>query len=46
MFTNMPRLTTVGLRDNLLTTIPESAFGGNVGQLQWLFLDGKYAFLK
>lgn len=40
MFTDMPLLMTVGLRDNLLTTIPESAFGGNARQLDWLFLEG------
>lgn len=43
MFTNMPKLVTVSLRENLLVSIPESAFGGNVGHLQWLMLDGKYS---
>lgn len=45
MFTDMPKLMTVSLRDNLLMSIPESAFGGNVGHLQWLMLEGKYLYV-
>ncbi|GIX92996.1 LRRCT domain-containing protein [Caerostris extrusa] len=40
LFADMPRLQTVGLRENQLSTIPAPAFEGSTSKLEFLMLEG------
>lgn len=41
MFSQMPNLQTLGMRNNQISTLPESAFEGTGSKLEYLMLSGE-----
>lgn len=42
LFVDMPNLQTLGMANNLITVLPEAAFGGNLARITNVWFRGEY----